>query len=57
MKKAIKDVVAGFEDAIAYMQGDKSRAVVTEYVITYNNVETVKNERKCRSSKKLKPLD
>lgn len=44
MKKVIKDVAAGFEDAIAYMQGDKSRAVVTEYVIPDIDVKTVREK-------------
>ena len=44
MKKVVKDVANGFKDAIAYLQGDKSRAVVTEYIVPDIDVKTVREK-------------
>ena len=44
MKKFVKDVLAGFEDAIAYAKGDKSRGVSTVMTIPHLNVKAIRKK-------------
>ena len=45
MRKFVKDIVAGFEDAIAYMEGDKSRGVSTKFTIPAIDVKAIQKKQ------------
>lgn len=44
MRKFVKDVLTGFEDAIAYAQGDKSRGVLTTITIPDIDVKSIRKK-------------
>ena len=44
MRKFVKDVLAGFEDAIAYMEGDKSRGVSTTFTVPAIDVKAIRKK-------------
>jgi len=44
MKKFVKDVLAGFEDAIAHAQGDKSRGVLTKFTVPTIDVKAIRKK-------------
>ena len=44
MKKIVKSVLAGFDDAIAHAKGDESRGVLTTYTIPVVDVKSVRKK-------------
>lgn len=44
MKKLVKDVISGFEDAIAYSEGDKTRGIETLFTVPEVDVKAVRAE-------------
>ncbi len=44
MKNLADEIIAGCEDAIAYLKGDKSRGVLTEYPIPSINVKAIRKK-------------
>ena len=44
MKKFVKDVLAGFEDAIAHAKGDKGRGVSTVFTIPAIDVKSIRKK-------------
>ena len=44
MRKFVKDIVAGFEDAIAYLDGDKSRGVLTKFTVPAIDVKAIRKK-------------
>ena len=44
MKKIVKNIIAGLEDAIAYEQGDKSRGVSTTFTVPEINVKSIRKK-------------